>query len=162
MRCLMVCYTMTPEQMERMNKAKRYLRLFLLDTPALNRLILKEESDDEILTFAIEMAISDWNSSAPILPPVNIGNFGSLYLLLHGAAIQVLKSQGLLQARNQLQYSAGGSSFSRHDKSPMYQSWMINFANEYEVKKRNMKIHINIERGWGGVRSDYDMIGYVW
>ena len=148
--------------LERLNKAKRYLRLFLLDTPEFNRLILKEESDCEFLEFAIEMAISDWNSSAPIIRPLHIGNFGSLYLLMHGAAIQVLKSQGILQTRNQLSYSAGGSSFSRFDKGPQYQAWMINFANEYEVKKRNLKIHCNILGGWGGVFSEYDRIGYTW
>lgn len=153
---------MDPCSLERLNKAKRYLRLFLLDTPALNRLILTEESDCEFLEFAIEMAISDWNSSAPIINPVHIGNFGSLYLLMHGAAIQVLKSQGILQTRNQLSYNAGGSSFSRFDKGPQYQSWVINFANEYEVKKRNLKIHCNIRGGWGGVASEYDRIGYSW
>lgn len=158
----MVCTPMSSDALDRMNKARRYLRLFLMDTPALNRLILKEESDDEVLTFAIEMAISDWNSSSPILPPITIVNYNSLYLLMHGATIQVLKSQGLLQARNQLSYSAGGSSFSRNDKSAMYQSWMVNFVNDYEVKKRNLKVHCNIKRGWGGVNSEYERIGYAW
>lgn len=158
----MGCSPMSPIAAERMNKAKRYLRLFLLDTPQTNRLLLKEESNDELLTFAIEMAIDDWNITNPMIPYIDIGSFGSLYLLMHGATIQILKSQGLLQARNQLNYNAGGSSFSRHDKSSMYQSWMINFANEYEVKKRNVKIQLNINRGWGGVNSEYDRIGYFW
>jgi hypothetical protein len=39
---------------------------------------------------------------------------------------------------------------------------MVNFANEYETKKRNIKIQQNIERGWGGVNSEYDWIGYAW
>lgn len=158
----MACEPLDAESFKRLTKARRYLRLFLRDTAQLNRLILREESDDEMLDFAIEMAISDWNSSSPILPPVSIGTFGSLYLLMHGAAIQILKSQGILQARNQLSYNAGGSSFSRHDKSAMYQAWATNFANEYEMKKRNLKIHCNIERGYGGFNSEYDMIGYAW
>jgi hypothetical protein len=146
----------------RMAKAKRYLRLFMMDTPELNRLINKYESDDEMLTFAIEMTISDWNSTTPLIGAKDIGNFPSLYLLMHGAAIQLLKSQGLRQARNELNYSAGGSSFIRSNKSNYYMSWMVNFANEYETKKRNMKIQQNINRGWGGVNSEYDWIGYAW
>lgn len=146
----------------RMEKAKKYLRLFMMDTPELNRLIRQYESNDEMLQFAIEMAISDWNSTSPLIGSKNIGNYPSLYLLMHGAAIQLLKSQGLRQARNELNYSAGGSSFIRSNKSNYYMSWMVNFANEYETKKRNMKIQQNIEGGWGGVNSEYDWIGYAW
>lgn len=146
----------------RMERARRYLRLFLRDTPELNRLIRKEESNLEMLTFALEMAISDWNSTSPFIDRVDINNYPSLYLLMHGAVIQVLKSQGLYQARNELQYQAGGSSFMRFNKSNYYMQWAINFANDYEVKKRNMKIAKNIVGGWGGVASEYDKIGYSW
>ncbi len=152
----------SPEDTRRMEKAKRYLRLFMLDTPAINRLIRQEESDAELMTFAIEMAISDWNSTTPVMGCVDIGNYPSLYLLMHGAAIQLLKTQGLVQARNELQYQAGGSSFMRSNKTNYYQSWMVNFANDYEVKKRNLKLSQNIDRGWGGVSSEYDRIGYSW
>jgi len=146
----------------RMERARRYLILFLRDTAQLNRLIRKEESDKELLTFAIEMTISDWNSTSPFIDRVDICNYPSLYLLMHGAAIQILKSQGLYQARNELQYQAGGSSFMRFNKSSYYMNWMINLSNDYEVKKRNMKIAKNIIGGWGGVASEYDRIGYAW
>jgi hypothetical protein len=145
-----------------MAKAKRYLRFFTLDTPELNRLIKKYESNDELLTFSIEMAISDWNSTTPVLGLVDIGNYPSLYLLMHGSVIQLLKSQGLYQSRNELNYSAGGSSFVRANKTSYYMQWMTNFANEYEAKKRNLKVQQNVERGWGGVNSEYDRIGYSW
>ena len=151
-----------PIATRRNNKAKKYLRLFLRDTAALNRLIRKEESDDELLQFALDMAIDDWNCTAPMIGNTNISNFPSLYLLMHAAVIQILKTQGLYQARNELNYNAGGSSFVRANKSNYYQSWMINFANEYEMKKRNMKIFQNVARGWGGASSEYDRIGYSW
>ncbi len=152
----------SPDAVRRMDKAKRYLRLFMLDTAALNKLIRKVESDEELLTYAIEMAISDWNSTTPVLSPVDIQNYPSLYLLMHGAAIQLLKSQGLMQARNELTYQAGGSAFTRFNKTGHYMNWMINFANEYEMKKRNLKIQQNVNRGWGGVYSEYDVLGYSW
>ena len=152
----------SPETTRRANKAKKYLRLFLRDTPELNRLIRKEESNDEDLQFYIDMAIDDWNTTAPVLSMYGIQNFPSLYLLMHGAAIQALKSQGLQQARNELNYQSGGSSFVRSNKSGIYQSWLINFSNEYELKKRNLKIFQNVGRGWGGVSSEYERIGYSW
>jgi hypothetical protein len=147
---------------KRNEKAKRYLRLFMRDTPATNRLIRREESDDDMMQFAIDMAISDWNATTPPIQPVTIGNFPSLYLLLHGAAVQLLKSEGLVQSRNELNYSAGGSSFIRSNKTNYYMQWMTNFANEWETKKRNLKIAQNIGRGWGGVSSEYDQLGYSW
>ena len=146
----------------RMERARRYLRLFMRDTPQLNKLTRKEESDNELFDFALEMTISDWNSTSPHIDRVDIGNYPSLYLLMHGAAIQLLKSQGIYQARNELNYQAGGSSFMRFNKSNYYMNWMINFSNDYEIKKRNMKISKNILGGWGGVASEYGTIGYSW
>jgi hypothetical protein len=152
----------TVQATSRMERARRYLRLFLRDTPQLNRLIRKEESDNELLDFALEMTISDWNSTSPHIDRIDIQNYPSLYLLMHGAVIQILKSQGIYQARNELTYQAGGSSFMRFNKSSYYMNWMINLSNDYEIKKRNMKIAKNITGGWGGVSSEYDKIGYAW
>lgn len=150
------------EVTSRMERAKRYLRMFLRDTAELNRLIRKQESDDAMLQFAIEMTISDWSSTSPFIDRVDINNYPSLYLLMHGAAIQILKSQGIYQARNELNYQAGGSTFMRFNKSSYYMNWMMNLSSDYEVKKRNMKIAKNIRGGWGGVASEYDSIGYAW
>lgn len=156
-------YQQTAEATRRFDKAKKYLRLFLRDTPQLNRLLVNSfESDDEMLTFAIDMTVDDWNVTTPVIGNTNIGNFPSLSLLMQGATIWILKSQGLYQARNELTYQSGGSSFVRTNKSNYYQSWMINLANEYELKKRNLKMQQNISNGWGGVSSEYDRIGYSW
>ena len=48
-------------------KARRYLRLFLNDTPELNRLIRRQESTDEKLDLAIMLAINDYNITPPPL-----------------------------------------------------------------------------------------------
>jgi len=144
---------------KRMNKALKYLRMFLQDTPQLNRLTFDYELDDEHLRFAIDMCISDWNSTTPPLPFKSISNFPSLYLLMHGAAIQCLKMAGIRQSRNELTYSSGGSSFARSNKTGLYQSWISMFTNDYEVKKRNTKIAQNVSRGYGNIHSEYDSIG---
>jgi hypothetical protein len=152
----------TSEATRRMEKAKRYLRLFLRDTPELNRLTRKFENDDIALEFGIEMCISDWNATTPLIGSISIETFPSIFLLMHGAAVQLLGTEGLKQARNELNYNAGGSSFIRSNKTQAYMQWMINFDNKYQLMKRNLKIHQNVELGWGGVVSEYDRLGYAW
>lgn len=147
----------------RLEKAREYLRLFLMDTEELNRLLRRKEIDDKRLDFAIQMCISDWNTTTPRVGAVSIGNFPSLYLLIHGAAVQALKMAGLYQSRNELTYSSGGSSFVRANKTAYYQSWIQNFATEYEQKKLNLKMQQNIESAYGGgFHSEYWAIGFDW
>jgi len=156
----MDCGPRTADGIRRMNKAKKFLRLFLRDTPALNKLIRKEESDDELMEFALELCLSDWNSTVPLISLQSIETFPSLYLLMHGATIQILKMQGIYQDRNRLIYNSGGSSFSRFDKGQSYMNWLQMFVSDYEVKKKNYKIYQNIKQGWGGISSEYDDIGF--
>lgn len=154
---------LSPRGQARLEKSKKYLRLFLQDTPALNLLKGAYESTEDDIDFAIQMAISDWNFTAPLLRPVTIENFPNLWALMHGSAVQVLKSQGLLQTRNKLNYTTAGSNFTRFDKGGDYQAWMINFAQELAVKTRNFKIAQNIASAYGGgVSSEYARIGYSW
>ena len=145
---------------QRMNKALKYLRMFLRDTPQLNTLTRDYELDDEHLRFAIDMTLSDWNTTTPPQPHKTIENFPSLFLLMHGAAIQALTMAGIQQSRNELSYQSGGSSFMRSNKTQLYQSWLNMFKNDYEMKKRNLKIAINVGRGYGGVFSEYDYVGF--
>lgn len=134
-----------------------------MDTEELNRLLRRKEIDDRRLDLAIQLTISDWNTTTPILASVGVDNFPSLYLLIHGAAIQCLKMAGMYQSRNELTYNSGGSSFIRSNKTAYYQSWIQNFSSEYETKKLNMKIQQNVTSAYGGgFHSEYFMIGYDW
>ena len=147
----------------KLEKAREYLRLFLMDTEELNRLLRRKEIDDKRLDFAIQMAISNWNTTTPRLGQVNIGNFPSLYLLIHMAAVVCLKMAGLYQSRNELTYGSGGSSFVRSNKTAYYQSWIQNFSAEAEQKMLNSKIQSNVEGAYGGgFHSEYWLIGYDW
>ena len=145
---------------ERMNKALKYLRMFLQDTPATNKLIEGTELGPEELEFAIQMCISDWNSTAPLIGTVSISNFPSLFLLMHGAAIQALKMAGVRMSRNELNYQSGGSSFIRWNKTALYQSWISMWYNDYEMKKRNFKICKNLAAGYGEFWSEYEYVGF--
>ena len=144
-------------------KMRRLLRLFLNDTPELNRLIRKQESNDEKLDLAILLAIDDFNITTPLLSAYTILNFPSIYLLMYGATIQVLRSAGLLQSRNELAYSSGGVSVRIFDKTQLYQSWIAQFVADYERKKSNMKIAFNVANALaGGVASEYSILNYFW
>lgn len=155
---------LTQNEAVRMDKAREYLRLFMMDTEELNRLLRRKEIDDKRLDLAIQLCISDWNTTTPRLAPVSIATFPSLYLLIHGAAIQCLKMAGLYQSRNELTYASGGSSFVRANKTAYYQSWIQNFSAEFEQKKMNLKMQQNIESTFGGFgfHSEYAQIGYDW
>jgi hypothetical protein len=149
-----------PEAIRRFDKVREYLRLFLMDTPELNRLLRTYEIDNKRLDLAIMLTISDWNSTTPRMYPVNIGNFPSFYLLLHGATIQCLKMAGLYQSRNEMTYQTGGSSFVRSNKTQYYQSWIQNLSQDYEIKKLNFKIQQNCATAFGGFHSEYELIGW--
>jgi hypothetical protein len=154
--------TGTTLQTER-EKARKLLRLFLNDTPELNRLIRREESTDEKLDLAMDMATDDYNITPPLLGVSTLANFPSLYLLIYGSTIQVLRSAGILQSRNELAYSSGGVSVRIFDKTQLYQSWINQFIAEYERKKNNFKISTNINNAMaGGVASEYSILNYFW
>lgn len=152
----------TPEQTER-EKARKLLRLFLNDTPELNRLIRREESTDDKLDLAMDLATDDYNITPPMLQNRTLATFPSLYLLIYGSTIQVLRSAGILQSRNELAYSSGGVSVRIFDKTQLYQSWINQFVAEYERKKNNFKISLNINNAMaGGVLSEYSLLNYFW
>ena len=144
-------------------QARRLLRLFLNDTPELNRLIRTEESDDPKLDLAIALAVDDFNVTPPLLQNYVVENYPSLYLLIYGASIQTLRSAGILQSRNELVYSSGGVSVRIFDKTQHYQSWIAQFVAEYERKKQNYKMALNISNAMaGGVPSEYSILNYFW
>lgn len=132
------------------------VRLYLRDYPELNRLIRGQEHSDRMIAWAIFDAIDDWNSTPPLIPPIQLSNIPSKSLLLRGAVISLLESVGLLMTRNHLTFSDGGIQVGVSDKTPLIQSWIQLIGNRYEEKKQRLKVAMNIEMGWGhGVSSEY-------
>jgi len=137
--------------------------MFLNDTPELNRLIRRQESDDPKLDLALALAVDDFNITSPLISTYKVETFPSLYMLIYGATIQVLRSAGILQSRNELAYSSGGVSVRIFDKTQNYQSWIAQFVAEYERKKQNYKISLNVAAAMaGGVSSEYALLNYFW
>lgn len=149
----------TEKQRKTLDKAIKYLRLFLRDDENYNVLLNGQESNDEQLEFALLMTISDYNSTEPILDPVNIDTYPSFSLLMTGAAIHTLKSAGLIQKRNGIQYQVANSSFQRFGKGNEYLNWVQSLLQLYEEKVRSLKRSKNIGQTFhmSGVHSDYYM-----
>jgi hypothetical protein len=134
------------------------VRRYIRDQAPLNTLLAGYETDDEGLDIAIELALSDFNTTAPVITNYTLKSFPSFIILLYGTVIQVLQSAGILQARNELDYSAGGVTVQISNKSGLYASWVDRLLSQYEVKKTNLKVQINAGQAWGGIDSEYGLI----
>lgn len=131
------------------------VRSFMRDYPQLNRLIQGEEHSDRLIAWAVVDCLDDFNSTPP-LTGYGLTNFPSKSLLIRGTVISLLESVGLLMTRNHLTFSDGGIQVGVSDKTPLIQSWIQLLTNKYEQKKKDLKIALNIENGWGGgVHSEY-------
>ncbi len=134
------------------------VRLFMRDYPQLNRLIAGEEHSDRMIAWAIVDALDDFNSTPP-MTNFGLNTFPSHSILLRGTVINLLQSIGLLMTRNHLTFSDGGLQVGVSDKTPLIQSWIQMFSNIYEEKKKQLKIALNIEGGWGGgIHSEYSWV----
>jgi hypothetical protein len=131
------------------------VRAFMRDYAELNRLIQGEEHSDRLIAWAVIDAIDDFNTTPPFTG-YGLVSFPSKHLLLRGTVISLLESVGLLMTRNHLNFSDGGIQVGVSDKTPLIQAWLQLYKNSYEQKKKDIKIALNIEGGWGGgLHSEY-------
>lgn len=137
------------------------VRMYLRDYPELNRLIDGEETSDRMIAWAVIDTLDDINNTPPFLGAYNVENFPYRHLLMRGTVISILESVGMLQTRNQLNYSDGGISVQASDKAPMIMQWIGMFRSTYEQKKKDYKISMNLAMGFDGqsIQSDYYFIG---
>lgn len=137
------------------------VRQYLRDYPELNRLIDGEETSDRMLAWSVIDALDDINNTPPLIGTFTIETFPYRHLLMRGTVLAVLESVGLLQTRNQISYSDGGISVNASDKAPMIMNWINMLRGQYEQKKQQYKIAVNISEAFDGdaVLSDYYFLG---
>jgi len=147
-----------------MNEVVAMIRLYLRDFSELNRLIDGEETSDRMIAWAVIDTLDDFNSTPPFLGSYGITNFPSTSLLREGSVIKILESVGLLQTRNQMNYSDGGISVAISDKTPLLFQWIQLLRSSYEQKKMRMKASMNIEMAMegAGVFSEYFVINGIY
>jgi hypothetical protein len=156
--------TIIPSASKRMNEVVAMIRLYIRDFPELNRLIAGEETSDRMIAWAVVDALDDFNSTPPFIGNFGLTNFPSLSMLREAAVIRILESVGLLQTRNQMNYSDGGISVSVSDKGQFLMGWIQMFRNSYEQKKIRIKSSLNVEMAFSGagVSSEYFVVNSVY
>jgi len=156
--------TPLPQASARMNEVVNILRLYLRDFAELNRLIEGQETSPRMMAWAVVDTLDDWNSTPPFIGDASLDSFPSISLLREGSVIRILESVGLLQTRNQLNYSDGGITVQISDKAPLLLQWISLFRQSYERKKDRMKSSINIEQAMAGpgVFSEYFVVNGIY
>jgi hypothetical protein len=137
------------------------VRMYLRDYPELNRLIDGEETSDRMIAWAVIDALDLINNTPPFIGQYTCTTFPMRSLLLRGTVISVLESVGLLQMRNQLNYSDGGISVSASDKAPMIMQWLQMLRASFDERLNRWKVASNIAQAMDmtSVMSDYYFLG---
>ena len=152
--------TRLPVASARLNHWIMRLREYFRDQEELNRLIVGQETSPRQFAWAISDAIDDFNTTPPLIGTYSISNFPSDSLLIRMAAVYVLESVAILQARNHLSYSAEGVSVSPSDKHQMLMSWaqMFRAQNERRVSRLKEAMNLELAMAGTGVPSEYLLV----
>lgn len=121
-------------------------------------------TDDRVLKLLLR-AVADINGGVPLT------NFDIFYiarevddtLIVDGAVVFALISEGLLQTRNQLPYSDSGLQINMFDKTQLYQSWIGMLMNNYMSAKADFKQTIltkHSEDTFVGISSEFARYWY--
>lgn len=137
------------------------VRFFMRDHPQLNRLVKGQEHSNRMIAWGIMDFLSDFAGTPPNLGYYTLEQMFDMHyqsFALRGTAVALLQSLGILQTRNQLQFSDGGISVGVSDKAPMWMQWIRDFQTKYEQEKVQRKVALNIQSIMGafsGVHSEF-------
>lgn len=131
------------------------VRIYLSDSPEANHLLDGEEFSDPRIQLAMDMALGDFNSMAPVTG-YTYNMFPNKSILLFGTCFHLFSGQAALQARNTMQYSDGGLQIPVEERYELYMNLANHFGSLFQNLARQVKTQINLdENGWGSVSSDY-------
>ena len=130
------------------------VRLYIRDHVDYNRLIDEQEFTDERIVFARDLTIDMFN----VLPPVTtyeLEDFPNRYVLLMGTLHNLFLGEAAMAARNQMSYSDGGLTIPIEERFEYYSNLAGQYGAQFNQLAQQLKIHKNIEDGWGSVGSDF-------
>lgn len=136
------------------------------DVPDKNLLNKKMEhyTDARIYNF-LKTALDDLNGGLP-KTHYSMPEFARISdndLLILGAMVFALISEGILQVRNQVDFSDSGLSIAMFNKSPQYQGWASFILQTYMSAKldwKNSLIARSPGSGFIGISSEFDFYGW--
>lgn len=137
------------------------VRGYTRDFPELNRIVAGEESTDRQIAWSVMDALADFNGT-PHLTNYCLEDLlqrNQHYLLIRMTVISLIEQVGLLQTRNHINYSTGGTNVGVNDKTPLLMGWLKYFKSFTDQRKQHVKVALNIEGILGpsnmGVPSEY-------
>ena len=134
------------------------LRLALADYPELNEMVDGEVLGDDHYRLALERAVQDWNITPPMIGDVTLDTlegFKGESLIYMRASVDLLRTEFVYRLRNAVDISDGGASINNTNKSQLLLSYANSLRDEYEQKKLELKVSLNLSGAWGGVESAY-------
>ena len=129
------------------------VREFIADYPVNNYLIDGKEFSDTRIAFCQTLAINDFNSMSPKTNFTD-STFPSKSVLLYGTLFHMFNGQKALLARNTMNYSDGGLQIPIEERYELYNSMAAQFGQLFQDQAQKLKINLNMENGWGNVKSD--------
>ncbi len=136
------------------------VREFLRDQPKYNILIEGVEFSNEDIARAIRWTVSKWNAITPQSNDPVTGETLNEYVLLFGVASILLRSEGVRQLRNGVNYQDGNMpQVGIDEKQNLYAGWADSMKAEFDFHARQIKTQNNMEACYGGLSSGYKYIG---
>lgn len=136
------------------------VRLYIHDFSDNNHLIDGEEFSDSSVLLAMKMAGSDYDT----VPPLTKGTpsmFPSVSILMWGTLAHLFLGKAAHLARNTLSYSDAGIQVSVEERAELYLTLGNQYMQQFRDAASKLKVHLNMEDGWGGVQSDYSSLPWV-
>ncbi len=135
------------------------LREMLADSDPTKNILNKRQQaySDTRLKFFLKQALRDVNAGSPSTS-YTLEEFPEPDLLILGAMIFCFISEGVLQLRNQLDYSDAGLTISMFNKTSGYQAWASFILQSYVMGKNDFKRSVLSKSpgaGFHGIRSEF-------
>jgi hypothetical protein len=130
------------------------VRTYIQDFLEKNHLLDGFEFEDPQIELAMRLAISEYN----LIPPISSETeetFPYDSLLMSGILYKLLLGQAALLIRNHMSYSDGNLQIPIEERAQLYESLASMLQQDFQMSARALKAHLNVESGWGEVRSDY-------
>lgn len=129
------------------------VRDYLQDYPEVNLLLDTSEFGNGNIQLCISLAMDEFNTIPPFTS-YNLETFMSKSILLQGTLWQLFQGRAAVAVRNTLSYTDGGLQIPIEEKYEMYKDLAGTHKALFEQAATKLKIYLNMESGWGEVRSD--------
>ncbi len=131
------------------------VQAYIKDHADNNHLLDGQEFSPLQINLAIDLAFSEWNMIPPLSAdtPLTVDSkYKSLFM--SGTLYKLFAGASALLARNHMEYSDGGITIPIEERMQLYTALAAMYQTDFQSTAKGVKIHLNIEAGWGEVRSD--------